>query len=70
MTIRLTDSQKFDLAKILSRSGKITAMLALHMARPKTKMLDCIRYIRVHEDKLLKAWNKHSIQTISANTGA
>ena len=70
MTIRLSKSQKFDLAKILSRSGKLTAMLALHMARPKTKMLDCIRYIRVHEDSLLRAWGKHTVQTINANTGA
>ena len=49
MTIVLTDKQKTDLDKILQRSGsKVTAMIAVHMAFPDAKLLDCARYVNTY----------------------
>ena len=59
--ICLSSKQKIMLGKIVENTGLISAVMALSLARPKAKKLDCAKYIRRN---LSKQW-KRRIETLN-----
>jgi hypothetical protein len=59
--IRLSKEQKKGLAIIVKKSGVITAVMALRLARPKKRLIECLRYIRcsVYHGVPVTPHNKH-----------
>ena len=60
--IELTYEQKLRLARIIERSDKITAMIALHMAKPDASGLGCVRYILDEEEQLKTILEKNRLK--------